>query len=508
MAILQGFDKQKRYITDEYKDHKLISEWTHSDTVEFSDNQTLTTKMAAVKTAIETTLPNSIAAKLPLAGGTVTGTLILSRTTDASGTADNRPALIVGGQPTAAHIEMDNNEITAKSDGTTPSILFLNTEGGDVRINNKLAARWAAVPQDAKVVISDGTTGAIKTSSYSIAKSVPSDAALTDQKVTQTNTTSSAAYRIVFSATADDTTRTEGARKSKELTFNPSTKTLTTTTIKCNNMFHPNGNWRIDANGHFYSNADVWVKAGFVCGNEVAGIDYIDEGGGNNYVYLGYRSDHQHRDNDIQVHKTFVSTAENKIKLYNNGKIECTNLETTVGGIKTKSIIDCGDGIELGTKSAATVPYIDFHHNSTTSPDYTSRIVAENYATLTFKGYNSGGSSVGATLYAAAFTVLSSEHVKTNVKDITDAEAKKLLQLRPVSFDYKYVDTTNQRGLIAEEVLPIYPEMVTVPEGYTEFDPKKPDNAPSIDYSKFVPYLIKMIQIQQSEIDELKRKVG
>ena len=44
-------------------------------------------------------------------GDTITGTLTLSKNTDLSGTANNSPALIVGGEATVAHIEIDADEI-------------------------------------------------------------------------------------------------------------------------------------------------------------------------------------------------------------------------------------------------------------------------------------------------------------------------------------------------------------------------------------------------------------
>lgn len=74
---------------------------------------------------------------LPLTGGTVTGTVILSKTTDLSGTANNNPALIVGGTATTAHMEFDANEIHAKGSGTTTAELYLNNDGGKVYANGQ-----------------------------------------------------------------------------------------------------------------------------------------------------------------------------------------------------------------------------------------------------------------------------------------------------------------------------------------------------------------------------------
>lgn len=64
------------------------------------------------------------------------GTLYLIKTTDASGTVNYKPALIVGGTDTSTHLEFDANEIMAKANGTTPSTLYLNKDGGVVNIGS------------------------------------------------------------------------------------------------------------------------------------------------------------------------------------------------------------------------------------------------------------------------------------------------------------------------------------------------------------------------------------
>lgn len=145
-------------------------------------------------------------------------------------------------------------------------------------------------------------------------------------------------------------------------------------------------------------------------------------------------------------------------------------------------------------------PYIDFHIGLSDQTDHTYRLIHRVTDTIDFVGHN--GATWGI-IRAAQFSVQSSKYVKENINDISEEEAKKILDLRPVSFDY-INGGHNQRGLIAEEVLDIYPEMVTIPEGYEKFDKNRPWNTPSIDYSKFVPALIKLVQMQQKEIDILK----
>lgn len=117
---------------------------------------------------------------------------------------------------------------------------------------------------------------------------------------------------------------------------------------------------------------------------------------------------------------------------------------------------------------------------------------------------------------AAKFNAQSSRLVKNHIENMRDDEAKKVLELEVVTFDYKkgFGSAGRQQGLIAEDVNNIIPSVVSIPDNYDEEKVKKQiknGELPltlGIDYSKLVPYLIKMVQIQQIQIDELKELIG
>ena len=235
-----------------------------------------------------------------------------------------------------------------------------------------------------------------------------------------------------------------------------------------------NGNWWTDGSmhlkSHLYSNSLYWGGSG--------NTKYMYSGASANYGWIDFRAN--------------ASSVSTNILMY-PGYIQICGHKFTKNG--STSLYE---GLDLGAGSTSAAPYIDFHYNENTA-DYTYRIIQRGADTIDFIGHNA---STWGTLRALSFSVQSSKYVKENIKTITEKEAKKLLELRPVSFDY-INGNTNNRGLIAEEVLDIYPEMVNVPEGYEKFDENNPSNSLSIDYAKFVPYLIKMVQMQQKQIDSL-----
>lgn len=124
------------------------------------------------------------------------------------------------------------------------------------------------------------------------------------------------------------------------------------------------------------------------------------------------------------------------------------------------------------------------------------------------------GANSNMPIYALAFNATSSRLAKERIEEMPEDEAKKLLDLRVVEFDYKenFGGQKGQRGLIAEETEAIIPYLVTVPENYNETNFKEEKGIQNsllgIDYSKAVPYLIKIVQIQQNEIDLLKTKMA
>lgn len=100
-----------------------------------------------------------------------------------------------------------------------------------------------------------------------------------------------------------------------------------------------------------------------------------------------------------------------------------------------------------------------------------------------------------------SLTQTSSKKYKKNIVSLTDDEAKKILELNPVTYDFKDEDCgKNMRGFIAEEVDEVIPELVK----HTNMNNK---DEVSLDYIMMIPYLTKMIQLQQKQIDELKNEI-
>ena len=164
-------------------------------------------------------------------------------------------------------------------------------------------------------------------------------------------------------------------------------------------------------------------------------------------------------------------------------------------------------GLELytskGSASSTTagIPYIDFHLEDTAA-DYSMRIAAETTDSCVIR--SEGGYAAIINTKAATISSASSKRVKRNIENITDADAEKLLDLRPVSFEYVYAPGETYHGLIAEEVQKVLPELVVIPKDYNPDDDTDMLHIPRLCYTDFIPYLIRLCQIQQKEIDALK----
>lgn len=91
----------------------------------------------------------------------------------------------------------------------------------------------------------------------------------------------------------------------------------------------------------------------------------------------------------------------------------------------------------------------------------------------------------------------SSRKVKENIKPIEDA--KKILDLNAVSFDYKNKEQgTNKRGFIAEDVAEVLPNLVT---------PETEETPACLDYLQMIPYLQAVIKDQEKRIEALEKRL-
>jgi hypothetical protein len=104
-------------------------------------------------------------------------------------------------------------------------------------------------------------------------------------------------------------------------------------------------------------------------------------------------------------------------------------------------------------------------------------------------------------ILANSFNTRSDRRLKNNILELDSSSISNYLKLRPVSFYWnqdKQRDTKLQYGFIAQEIESIFPEMVNT--GSDEMQTK------SVNYQALHALSLKVIQSQQAEIEELKKK--
>lgn len=116
-------------------------------------------------------------------------------------------------------------------------------------------------------------------------------------------------------------------------------------------------------------------------------------------------------------------------------------------------------------------------------------------------------------ILASAFTVSSSKKLKENASPMSADLARKLLLYDVLEYDYINGEKKCY-GMYAENVEDYYPYAVIRTTDTKEIENEDgtkeiiEEEQLGLDYSRFVPQIIKMIQLQQEEIDTLKNEVG
>ena len=120
-----------------------------------------------------------------------------------------------------------------------------------------------------------------------------------------------------------------------------------------------------------------------------------------------------------------------------------------------------------------------------------------------FAMYASGNFHADADIIAYSTSVGSDRKLKKNIKD-TPYGLDDVLKMRAVEFDWKEKrNGVHDIGVIAQEIEKIIPEVVK------EISDLKTDELHKVvDYGKLTSVLIKAIQEQQEQINELKEKLN
>jgi hypothetical protein len=211
----------------------------------------------------------------------------------------------------------------------------------------------------------------------------------------------------------------------------------------------------------------------------------------------------------VVAQKLFSGTIESNFNKYGVGKIDIESVRIpwdkeppknwVAQGSKrrtfgkqgnTKGGADYHDFLYArNTKPSTTNPQKYFRINSTGGIEIVNNAYTTNILTLTDAGVLStpGGGT-------------SDRRVKNNIQYIYEDVLPTINQLKPVSFEFKNNPDVTRHGFIAQDVLPIKPELVLG-------DGDKPNGTYGLDYDGILALTVKALQEATNRIEKLEKEL-
>ena len=217
----------------------------------------------------------------------------------------------------------------------------------------------------------------------------------------------------------------------------------------------------------------IWLNANQITGNGT--IDILDASS-----HVLCRVD----GNNLTLH----NNGNTLLKLQgSDGSIEVNNTSgTKTVWLRSKTGYNNGGGLDCYNTSGTGVAYIGCNNASGGAGQLN---LSNSSGTANIQADGSTGNMWVVNLYQT-----SSKKIKKNISELSLQEAQKVLDLKPVTFDFKNEELgTDHRGFIAEDVEKIIPQIVT-----------EVNDLKSIDYVSLIPYLVKIIQEQEERIRKLE----
>jgi hypothetical protein len=211
---------------------------------------------------------------------------------------------------------------------------------------------------------------------------------------------------------------------------------------------------------------------------------------------------------------TFVVNTDeasaNQLRLVNNGVVKADFLlnsaplrldirDTDHSNVVPLSVSLDGSG-RVGI--ATTTPYSRLEVWGPDTASTTAFLVANNASTTEFAVYDTGNATLAGGLIQN-----SDQRLKTNIQPLNASSSLSLIdQLNPVTFNW--IDpnkgTTPQLGFIAQQVLPIFPNLIST----TSATALTPDGTLSLNYIDLISPIVSAIQALSSEITSIENTVA